>query len=95
MSKGNEEFEIVDPSTIEFVKRGRKASLNPNLIQALKALSKGQTIALKGLQQNPDSETYKNDKSRISSQIRSACESAGHKKYRINWTAQGIPCVTV
>jgi hypothetical protein len=89
------DFEIVDPKGIEFVKRGRKAEASPELVKALAGLKQGQTIALKAMTVDPRSETFQKDKARISSQIRTACKLANLKSWTINWSAQGIPHVTV
>jgi hypothetical protein len=89
------DFEIVDPKGIEFVKRGRKAEASPELVKALAGLKQGQTIALKAMTVDPNSQTFQKDKARISSQIRTACKLANLKSWTINWSAQGIPHVTV
>jgi hypothetical protein len=92
---GGEDFEIVDPTKIEFVRRGRKTNLDPKVLNAVKGLAKGQTLAIRMLAVDPASPDFRNEKAKVSAQIRKACENAGHKKHRINWTAQGVPCVTV
>jgi hypothetical protein len=89
----DKEYEVVSASDIQFVRRGRKASVNPELVGALGKLGKGQALVLKSLAQNPKSDTYATDKSRISSQIRTACKSAGIADFRILWTPTGVPQV--
>jgi len=93
----DDDFEIVNPSEIEFVKRGRKAQVNPELVARLSTLSKGQTMAIKkdDFKADPKSDTFAKDKARISSQIRAASVAAKVKKISINWNAQGVPFVTV
>lgn len=90
----HDDFEVVNASEIEFVKRGRKAEANPALIARLKTLQKGQTLAIKMMALDPNASTYAKDKARISSQIRTACRLANLKAFTINWNTAGIPHVT-
>jgi len=91
--KNNDKFVIVDAQSIQFVKRGRKAHVDPELVDALRGLPVGKAIALVTMKQNPDAPSYANDKSRIASSIRTACKSAGLTGYRILWSPQGVPQV--
>lgn len=86
-------FEFIDASAVEYVRRGRKSNVDPKLIEVLAKLPKGKAIALPSMKQDPTSDTYKTDKARISSQIRSACQSAGVANFRILWSPQGVPQV--
>jgi hypothetical protein len=87
------DFEIMDSGDAEFVRRGRKANIDPALVSALAKLTKGKAIALKSLAQNPKADTFANDKARIASQVRTACRLAGIDGYRILWSPAGIPQV--
>lgn len=87
------DFEIMDSGSAEFVRRGRKANIDPALVTALGKLPKGKAIALNSLQQNPKAPTFANDKARIASQIRTACKLAGIDSYRILWSPAGVPQV--
>ena len=96
MSKPNEnEFEFVDASAVEFVRRGRKSNVDQKVVEQLAKLPKGKALILSGMKQNPNADTYANDKSRISGQIRTACGLAGIAKseFRILWTPTGVPQV--
>lgn len=94
MSKPNEdEFQFIDSSDIQYVRRGRKSNIDPTLVAMLAKLPKGKAVALPNLKQDPGADTYKTDKARISSQIRSACVSAGVTGFRILWTPTGVPQV--
>jgi hypothetical protein len=87
------EFEVVNADDIQFVKRGRKSNANPALIEALKGLKKGQALVVSNMKADPKSENYGTEKSRISSQIRTACRQANLTGFRILWTPTGVPQV--
>lgn len=91
--KGDDEFEFIDSSQIEFVRRGRKSNIDPTLVAKLSTLPKGKAVALTSLRQDPKAQTYKTDKARVSSQIRTACQSAGIDGFRILWSPAGVPQV--
>jgi len=92
-NKKPEAFSYIDASEISFVKRGRKAIANPELIEALAKLPIGKAIAINNMKVDPKANTFANDKARISSQIRTACASANLTTFRIMWTANGVPQV--
>ena len=92
---GGNEFEIVNSSTISFVKRGRKSVVDSALTDQLKKLTKGNAMVIRKYQQNPKSATYANDKARVASQIRTACKNAGLVGFHIVWSPEGIPQVTL
>ena len=87
------DFDIFDAGDAEFVRRGRKASIDQKLVEALSKLPKGKAMALKSLGQNPTAPTFANDKARIASQIRTACKLAGVKDFSILWSPAGVPQV--
>ena len=88
-----DDFEIINADDISFVKRGRKASVNPQLVEALKTLANGKAMALNSLKVDPNATNFANEKARIASQIRTACREAKLTNYRILWSPQGVPQV--
>lgn len=86
-------FEFIDSSEVEFVRRGRKSNIDANLVANLAKLPKGKSVAITSLRQDPKADTYKTDKARVSSQIRTACQSAGIDGFRILWSPAGVPQV--
>jgi len=88
-----DDYEVVDAESIQYVKRGRKANLDGELVAKLRDLPVGKALVISSLQQNPAASTYANDKARIGSSIRTACKAAGLTGYRILWSPQGVPQV--
>ena len=88
-----EAFEIVDADSLTFVKRGRKPSLDANLVALLRTIPVGRAGVLRMLKQNPASPTYANDKARVASSIRTACKAAGITGASILWSPDGTPQV--
>ena len=86
-------FVYVDADAVDYVKRGRKAIVDPALVEILRNLPIGKAAPLTSLQQNPKSPTYANDKARVASSIRTACKTAGLTGYRILWSPTGTPQV--
>lgn len=86
-------YEIVDADSIQFVKRGRKATLDQDLIEVLRTLPIGKALVLQSLKQNPQAPTYATDKSRVASSIRTACKAAGIAGASIKWSPEGVPQV--
>ena len=89
----SEETEFLDASEIEFVRRGRKSNIDPDLVNLLARLPKGKAVALNSLRQDPTHPDYAGIKSRISAQVRSACKSAGLTDHSIRWSPSGVPQV--
>ena len=87
------DFEIIEVTEVEYVRRGRKSNVDPKVVDALTKLPKGKAIALTTMKQDPKSPTYATDKARIASQIRTACRMANVEGYRILWSPQGVPQV--
>jgi hypothetical protein len=85
------DFKIIDANEIAFVKRGRKARVNDELVAAIAKLPVGKAIALTSLKIDPKASTYFNDKARVASGIRTACRAAGLETYRIAWSPVGVP----
>jgi hypothetical protein len=90
---GDNGDEYIELSEVEFVKRGRKPSLDHQLVAKLKNLPAGKALVLQSLKQNPAASTYANDKARVASAIRTACKAAGLTTFSIKWTPQGVPQV--
>lgn len=90
-----DEFEIVDPNSVQFARRGRKAVTNPKLVEALRAMKPGDTLMARALKVDPTAPTFAKDRSRIASQIRSACAEAGLAKgtYQIRFSVDGVPTI--
>ncbi len=92
-NSGDNEFEIVDANSVNFAKRGRKSNIDPKLVEFLKTMPKGKTVAIRKMALDPKAVNYKTDKARISSQIRVACDQANLDTYRIRWSTDGVPFV--
>jgi hypothetical protein len=76
------EIEIISESEIVFTKRGRKATFDQNVADAI---AKGNAFRLPSLAVNTTLETYKVDKARISAQIRAA-GTAVNRKVKVVWS---------
>lgn len=87
------EYEFIKADEVTFVKRGRKSSASPELVKALGSLKVGSAMVVHSLATDPKSPDYAKAKARISSQIRSACKSAGLSDYEIRWSPTGVPQV--
>ena len=85
------DFQIVDPKTIQFAKRGRKAEVSPELVAKLRTMKPGDTALFPTMAVDMSAEDYKTAKSRMSSRIRNACASAGIESFDIKWTVDGVP----
>lgn len=85
------DFEIVDPKTIQFAKRGRKSEAPEELIAKLRTVKPGETMILKAMAVDMTASDYKTVKSRMSSRIRSACKAVGIESFDIKWTVDGVP----
>lgn len=89
----SEDFVYIDENEISFVKRGRKAKADPELIKMLSGIPNGKGLAITKMKLDPNAENYKTEKARIASQIRTACAAANLKSFRILWSPQGVPQV--
>lgn len=92
-SSPNDDFEIVDSKSVSFVRRGRKAVVDPVLVEKLSGLPVGKGLTIRKMALDVNSPTYAKDKSRISSRIRNACKQAGLATFEIRWSVDGIPSV--
>jgi hypothetical protein len=89
----NEDFEIVDSSSVSFARRGRPSAVNPLLIEKLKGLPNGKAMKISGMALDANASDYKTAKARVSAQIRTACKAAELKGFDIRWTLEGVPMV--
>ena len=76
------DIEIISESEVVFTKRGRKATYDQSVADAI---AKGATFRLPSLAVNTTLETYKVDKARFSAQIRAA-GTAVNRKVRVVWS---------
>lgn len=88
------DFEFIDESAIQGVKRGRKSTCPPELVDALSKLPKGKAMVVKAFALDPKSATYGKDKATKGATIRTAGKQAG-VKVSIVWTPAGVPQVKV
>jgi hypothetical protein len=86
------DIQIIGEDELEFVPRGRKSTVSPELVDALKKLPKGKAAKLTGMKINPKAETAKTDKARVGATIRSAATQA-KVTVRIFWATDGTPQV--
>jgi hypothetical protein len=88
------DFEFIDENEIESVKRGRKSTVSPELVEAFRSAPTGKAIRLAMLAGDPtDAEAYKLHKASASATIRSAGTQAG-KVVKISWSPAGVPQVS-
>lgn len=89
------DFEFIDETDMESVKRGRKTTVPAELVEALASVPKGKVIKLTALAgDTTDTVAYKAHKANASATIRSAGKVAG-VKVAISWSPAGVPQVKV
>jgi len=83
--------EIIKADDVVVSPRGRKSELNPDLVKAFKALKPGEALRLV--------DTYgcvpKEQRSRVSQEIRKNFHAARAEKPRIDYTPEGVPQVRI
>lgn len=89
------EFEIIEASEVKKVRRGRKSNVDPRLIDGLRTLKAGKAVRLPNQGLDPKAPTYRTDKARVSASLRSACRAAGHQKFSIEFSPDGVPQITI
>lgn len=90
-----EDYEFIDESEIESVKRGRKTAVPADVIDLMKKIPKGKGLLLKKYAlDTSDLETYKKGKAKLSAMFRKAGKFAG-VHVTTTWSPSGIPQVTV
>ena len=89
------DFEFIDENEIESVKRGRKSTVSPELVEAFRKVPAGKAVKITALAGDPsDADAYKLHKASASAAIRSASAQAG-KKAKISWSSAGVPQVVL
>jgi hypothetical protein len=91
-----DKYQIIDESALEFVQRGRKSNADPELVDALRKLTKGKALALPSekVDMTSPAEVVKTEKARISANLRSAGKLAG-VKVAIRWSPVGVPQIAI
>lgn len=93
--KGNKmNFEFIEESDIESVKRGRKAIVIPELVQFLAKAKVGQTVKVSMFALDNESvspEDKKNAKAKNSAILRSQAKASGWSKVAIIWDVNNVP----
>jgi hypothetical protein len=89
-------YQIIDEAALEFVQRGRKSNADPELVDALRKLTKGKALALPSekVDMTSPAEVVKTEKARISANLRSAGKLAG-VKVAIRWSPVGVPQIAI
>lgn len=88
------DFEFIDETEVQAVKRGRKSQVPQALVDALAKMPAGKAVVVKDYALDPKAEDYKTRKATVSSTIRQAGKMAG-KEVAIAWSEAGVPQVSV
>jgi hypothetical protein len=89
-------FEFIDESEIESVKRGRKSFVMPELVNFLIKAKVGQTVKVPTFAIEStivDALDRKNAKAKASAILRTQAKNAGWKKVGIIWDVNAVPFV--
>lgn len=86
-------YEYIEESEVEVVKRGRKSTVSPEVVDAIKNIPAGKTVKFTEFALNPADEDYKNNKASVSAMLRQAGKQAG-TEVGIRFTPNGVPQVT-
>lgn len=86
------DFEFIDETDIQSVKRGRKTTVPQALVDALSKMPTGKAVRIKDYAGDPTAEDYKSHKASVSAMIRTAGRQAG-VKVSISWSPDGVPQV--
>lgn len=86
------DFEFIDETDVQSVKRGRKTTVPSELVEMLTKLPKGKVALLRQYALDPTAEDYKTQKASKSAMLRKAGELAGFD-VSIVWSPQGVPQV--
>lgn len=86
-------YEFIDESEIQSVKRGRKPNLIPEMVAFMEKAKVGQIVKLATLAIDSalDAESKKKAKAAISATIRAQAKNANWTKVGIVWDKNGIP----
>jgi hypothetical protein len=88
------EFEFIEESEIESVKRGRKAIVIPELVQFLSKAKVGQTVRVAMFALDNEIVTLedkKNAKAKNSATLRAQAKASGWAKVAIIWDVNNVP----
>ena len=88
------DFEFIEESEIESVKRGRKAIVIPELVQFLAKAKVGQIVKVSMFALDNETvaiEDRKNAKASASATLRSQAKSSGWSKVGIIWDTNNVP----
>jgi hypothetical protein len=86
-------YEIIDESEVVAVRRGRKSTAPAELVDALRSLPIGKSLAVRDMAMNPKSDDYASHKVNASAVIRSAGKQAGVKVAIVWHPTEGFPQV--
>jgi hypothetical protein len=95
MAKNEWQFEEIDANDVTGTPRGRKSSVDPQLIDAFRGLSAGRAIRIPSQKLDPTADNYRNEKARVSAMLRTAMRAAGHDDFSIIFSPEGIPQIKV
>lgn len=90
------DFEFIEESEIESVKRGRKSLIIPELVQFLAKAKVGQTVKVPTFAIDSaivEALDKKNAKAKASATLRVQAKNAGWKKVTIIWDVNAVPFV--
>ena len=88
------EFEFIEESEIESVKRGRKAIVIPELVEFLKKAKVGQIVKVSTFALDSSlatAEDKKNAKAKNSATLRAQAKASGWSKVGITWDVNNVP----
>lgn len=88
-------FEVIQASEVRRVPRGRKSNVDPALVTSLRTLKAGQVVRISGMACTPGTTDYGKDKARVGATLRSALKAAGFQAFKIEWSPEGVPQVTI
>lgn len=83
--------EIIKADEVVVSPRGRKAELDPEVVATFKALKPGQAIVMR----NTYGAVPKDERSKVSQQIRKHWRAGRTDEPRIDYTPEGVPQVRV
>jgi len=92
----SDKYQIIDETALEFVQRGRKSNADPELVDALRKLTKGKALAIASQKVDMKAEALivKTEKARISAGLRQAVKLAD-VTIAIRWSPSGVPQVSI
>jgi hypothetical protein len=85
------DFEEIPEDEIQAVRRGRKSTVDPALVDGLRTLTPGRAIRIPSQKLDPKSANYRTEKARVSASLRVAMRAAGHTAFAIIFSPDGVP----